>query len=105
MLIDAVITPAASPGALRAICSNCSANIGRLVIGSGMYRTQILPSDERTNRNASFRVISDKLLTFFEQCEQKRTRSFPAISFQFFVHGEDTSTESIKLFLDIVIPS
>src|SRR4051812_4402091 len=62
---------------------------------------QMLPPDARTKRPASFRVISDKLLTDFEQCEQKRILSVPDISSQLSEQGVFTSTESINLFFDI----
>ena len=65
---------------------------------------QILPPDARTIRAASFRVISDRFLTSLAQWEQKRTFAVPVILSQSSVHGVLTSTESIKLFLDIVLP-
>jgi hypothetical protein len=77
------------------------ANTGVRFIGCISYLTQILPFARRTNRIASRRVSFEISFTFFEQCEQNRTLSFPAISSQLSEHGLFTLTASSKLLFGI----
>src|SRR5258708_38920407 len=65
---------------------------------------QIPPPEARTRRIASFRVTAERFFTSLAQWSQNRMRSLPRIFSQSSVQGLLTSTESIKLFLDIVPP-
>src|SRR5215203_1790986 len=101
---EAPSTPAAMPVRVASRLIFC-AKTGRPIFGCFLYITQRLPPDLRTSFSACRRVISDRLLTFLEQCEQKRTTLFPVISSHDSPHGLFTSIASIKLFLDIQISS